>query len=128
MTKQIDLTQQLSDEDKAYLEARGDVTSLRVNSAIVEGKDYVVQEPAEVPSTEELSAQVAAQMVEDQKRIEEGDARAAERRDQLEEERLADLRARAEAEVAQRQDERAAAQGQATPVASKTAAQGKSKS
>ena len=65
MTKQVDLSQPLEDRDREWLEARGDVTSLRVNSAIVDGRDYVVREDPEVPSTLELSEKVGKAMLEE---------------------------------------------------------------
>lgn len=122
MSKNIDLTQKLSDEDRAYLEQRDDQRSLRVNTALVEGKEYVVREEPEVLSTEELSQRVAEQMLEDQKRQAEGNKEAAKQREQLDAERIENLRVQAEQEAATRNDEVRAAQGQATPVASKTAA------
>jgi hypothetical protein len=122
MTKQIDLTQKLSDEDRKWLESRGDVQALRVNAAVTEGKEYVVREEAEVPSTEELSAKVAADMLEEQKRVEEGDTKARKRQEQLDQERLDDLKAKAEEDLAARQDAQKEARGESTPVASKATA------
>jgi hypothetical protein len=122
MSRQIDLTQELSDEDRGWLEARGDVAALRSNAAVVEGREYVVREEPEVPSTEELSAKVAADMVEEQKRQEDGLKRDQQRQEQLNEERLADLRAKAEEDLAARQDAQKEATGQSTPVASKATA------
>lgn len=121
MSKNIDLTQKLSDEDRQWLEERGDVAALRANAAVVEGREYVVREEPEVPSTLDLSAEVAKAMQEEQQRVEEGQKRDQQREEQLEQERLADLKAKAEAEVAAREDAKKDAAGEATPVASRTA-------
>jgi len=94
MSRQIDLTKPLSDEDRDYLLKRDRHDLLAQNEAAVAGREYEFPGRVEVPSTLELSKKVGMEMRAQQAEVEEGDKAAREEaklRAQQEKDRLAAL-------------------------------------
>lgn len=65
MSRQIDLTQPLSDEDRQYLEERADAAALARNAAYLAGKEFsssdMAVDPLEANSLENATEQPPAE-------------------------------------------------------------------
>lgn len=73
MSRPIDLTQPLSEEDRNYLLARDRHDLLAQNEAAVSGREYVLPGTEEPESTLDASERVAKAMLEEQDRVADGD-------------------------------------------------------